>query len=271
MNFIQQNSNYLINGRITAFINADGIYCSFIPLFCASILYCDKRNRTDIEIVTDLSAFPENIEKSLKFLRTIFIYSKIKIRYNMYKTGKKTTFLNNKKITRESIRWLIEPEIKNEYIFIGDIDIIYLKENYYDNYLMDMFNRTSCYSNIVRNNSHNMGGVHFSKYYCLYPILLSKDVNLMMYNEELLFTRLKELHVEIDFKTTYRPIFGVHMSVNRKFVEDKENNITWEAAGKKYLWKKFTNTEIYKYIYPLLDEFIKAKIDLLEEYYKIHE
>ena len=144
----------MINGRITAFINADGIYCSFIPLFCASILYCDKRNRTDIEIVTDLSAFPENIEKSLKFLRTIFIYSKIKIRYNMYKTGKKTTFLNNKKITRESIRWLIEPEIKNEYIFIGDIDIIYLKENYYDNYLMDMFNRTSCYSNIVRNNSH---------------------------------------------------------------------------------------------------------------------
>ena len=272
--FFNYNSKfeyYLINGRITAFINADHIYISFIPIFCASLLYSDKRNKTDIEIIIDLKKLPENIEKALDYLRTIYVHSKILIRYNMYRTFKKYAILNDKKVRKESVRWLIEPTIKNEYVFIGDIDIVYLIDNYYDNYLMDMFNRTSCYSNIVRLNSTRLSGVHFSKWYCLYPILLPKKTDLMMYNENLILIRLKHLGVNIDYQTRFRPIFGIHMSVNRDSVIDKKRNVTWEVDGKKLLWKKFTDSNIYKFIYPLLDEFVKQKIFLLEKYYKNHE
>ena len=88
----------------------------------------------------------------------------------MYKAFKNNAILNKKKVKKNSIRFLIEPTIKNEFVFIGDIDIVYLIENYYDNYLIDMFNRTSCYSNIVRPNTNNsrLSGVHFSKWNCLY-------------------------------------------------------------------------------------------------------
>ena len=173
---------------------------------------------------------------------------------------------------KDSVRWLVEPEIKNEYIFIGDIDIIYIIENYYDNYLMDMFNRTSCYSNIVRPYNKNLlSGVHFSKWYCLYPILLPENFDFMIFNEKLIQIRLKALGVKIDYITQYRPIFGIHMSVHRPRVIGNGRNTTWEADGKRILWKKFVDSDIYKFIYPFLDKFIIKKINLLEEYYKDHE
>ena len=189
----------------------------------------------------------------------------------MYKAYKYYAIINKTKVRKDSIRWLIEPKIKNKYIFIGDIDIVYLIDNYYDNYLIDMFNRTSCYSNIVRPNSTRLSGVHFSKWNCLYPILLPKNCNLMMHNENLIFIRLKTLGINIDYQTKFRPIFGVHMSVNRGSVIDKKRNITWEVEGKKSLWKKFTDSNVYKFIYPLLDKYVKQKIVLLEKHYKEHE
>ena len=151
-----------------------------------------------------------------------------------------------------SIRFLIEPEIKNEYIFIGDIDIVYLVENYYDNYLIDMFNRSNCYSNIVRKNSKRLSGIHFSKWYCLYPILLPKKIDFMMRDEELLLIRLKELGVEIDYNTKYRPVFGIHMSMSRPEVINRKTNLTWEAKGKRKLWTKFKSIlkfQIISFIY----------------------
>ena len=184
----------------------------------------------------------------------------------------KTAIMNGKKMRFDSIRWLIEPEIKNEYIFIGDIDIIYIIDNFYDNYIMDMFNRTSCYSNIVRPYNFNLlSGVHFSKWYCLYPILLPENFNLDIFNEKLIQIRLKILGVEIDYKTKYRPIFCIHMSVHRPKVIGNGRNTTWEADGKKLFWKKFTDSSIYKFIYPFLDKYITKKIGLLEEYYRNHE
>lgn len=263
----------ITNGRITAFVNADHVYKSFIPIFCASLLYSDTRNRTDIEIIIDSKKLPENIEKAIEYLREIYIHSKILIRYNMYKAYKNYAILNENKVRKDSIRFLIEPTIKNEYIFIGDIDIVYLIENYYDNYLIDMFNRTSCYSNIVRPNTNNtrLSGVHFSKWNCLYPILLPKNYDLMLCDENLLLVRLKKLGVNIDYQSKFRPIFGVHMSVNRDLVIDKETNLTWNVEGKKLLWEKFADSNIYKHIYPLLDKFVKNKIVLLEKYYKENE
>ena len=267
---ISENYRYLINGRITVFANADNSYIKYIPLFCASLLYCDKRNRTDIEIAIDLNKLPKNIEKALQYLKNIYPQSIINIRYNAYKLLDKVALFNGKKVRPNSIRFLIEPKIKNEYIFIGDIDIIYLIENYYDNYLMSMFNRASCYSNVVRSyNSSHLSGIHFSKWYCFYPILLPKKINLMINDEHLLSIRLKQLGVIIDYKTKYRPIFGIHMSVNKPSI--KKGYYHWDALGKKKLWEKFKNTVVFKRIYPLFDRYIKNKIDLLEDYYKNHK
>lgn len=246
--YFHVENKFLSNGRITAFINADNIYLSYIPIYCASLLYCDKRNRTDIEIIVNTNKLPNKIMQSIKYLKSIYKGSKILIRYNMYRVKNKYAYINDKKMLPNSIRYFIEPKIKNEYVFIGDIDIIYLFDNYYDNYLLDMFNRTSCYSNIVRPNSRRLTGVHFSKWFCLYPIIISKKFNFMKNDEELLYIRLKELGIEIDHSTTFRPILGIHMSVNRPTVENKKTKIHWEAKGKKKLWEKFKESDVYKSI-----------------------
>ena len=259
------------NGRITAFINADNIYIYYIPIYCASLLYCDKRNRTDIEIIVNTNNLPNNIIESIEYLKSIYHNSKILIRYNMYHVVKKYAKINNNKMQRNSVRYFIEPKIKNEYVFIGDIDVVYLVENYYDNYLLDMFNRTTCYSNIVRPHTKRLTGIHFSKWFCLYPIVISKKINLMKNDEELLYIRVKELGINIDHLTKFRPIFGIHISVNRPTVENKKKKIHWEAYGKKKLWEKFKESDVYKSIYPLLDAYIKKKIELLEKFYKNHE
>ena len=214
---------------------------------------------------------PRNIEKAIEFLRDNYNQSKILIRYKAIQIINRSAYLRGKKVFKNSIRFLIEPQIKNEYVFIGDIDIVYLVENYYDNYYMDMFNRTSCYSNKVRPNGKRLTGVHFSKWFCLYPILIEEQTNLMMNDEALLMLRLKKLGIQIDYNTTYRPIFGIHMSVNRRFVENNKTHITWEAAGKRALWNKFKETSTFQHIYPLLDMYVIRKINLLEEYYKSHE
>lgn len=267
-----KNNNFLTNGRITVFANANGVYCKYIPIFCAGLLYSDKRNRTDIEIAINLPNLPKNIQKSLEYLRASYSNSKILIRYNAYKVVNNVAYLNGTKVQKNSIRFLIEPQIKNEYIFIGDIDIVYLLGNYYDNYLRDMFNRTSCYSNRVRfTDKHKLTGIHFSKWYCLYPIILNKKIDLNINDEALLYFRLINLGVPIDYNTKYRPIFGVHLSVSRKHVVNNYNNLDWEMNGKRKLWKNFTATKQYKFIYPLLDIYIVNKIKLLEEYYINHE
>ena len=125
VNFMSENYPYLTNGRITVFANADKSYIKYIPLFCASLLYCDKRNRTDIEIAIDLNKFPKNVEKALQYIKNIYTQSIINIRYNAYKLLDNAAIVNDKKTRPNSIRFLIEPQIKNEYIFIGDIDNVF--------------------------------------------------------------------------------------------------------------------------------------------------
>ena len=104
-----------------------------------------------------------------------------------------------------------------------------------------------------------------------YPILLDENIDFMMNDENLLLIRLKTLGIKIDYKTQYRPIFGIHISVNRKKVEGYKSKFNWGASGKRVLWKKFKATERYKFIYPLLDKYLIKKLQLLEAYYQNHE
>ena len=200
--------------RITVFVCCDKKYSIFIPLFCATMLYSDKRNRTDIEIGISMNELPNNTEEALKYLRERFPNSKILVRYSLFKSEGKDAYIGKIKTWVNSVRFLIEPLIKNEYVYITDIDVMNLIPNFFEAFFIDMSTRISCYSNLVRSGSTRLTGVHFSKWECLYPVKLPKGFDYMMNDEMILYRRVKELGVKIDNKTRYRPLFGIHMSLS---------------------------------------------------------
>ena len=126
-----------------------------------------------------------------------------------------------------------------------------------------MRKRNSCYSNMVRRNFNykRLTGLHFSEYNMHYPIPPQKNYDIN--DEELLFNIVKSKGIIIDYNTTFRPLFGIHLSPH---TPDGS-----KYGGKSYIlnWVHFCNSTDYKFIYPLLDRFIKIKIGVANKIFQI--
>lgn len=126
-----------------------------------------------------------------------------------------------------------------------------------------MIKRNSCYSNMVRKNYNpkHLTGLHFFEYDKHYPIPPQKNYNIN--DEELLFNIVQSKGIKIDYNTTFRPLYGIHISPHspdgKKF------------GGKPFIqyWIEYINSKEFKYIYPLLDNFIKDKIYLVNKIFNI--
>lgn len=209
----------------------------------------------------------KNEEKAIDFIRKKYYYSKIIIKYNTFIKNSTGTFYNNNKVETGSVRFLSQPSIRNKYIYITDVDIFFLEKNFYLYLIDDMIRRKSCYSNIVRKNSKNFGGLHFILYNKYYPI--PKLDNYNIYQEHLLYHIMLKKNISIDYKTQYRPVFGVHASPNRPEVKSGKI-VGWGSEKYKGKWINYCKSDDFKNIYPLLDEYVKKKIKMLNTYYGIN-
>ena len=143
-----------------------------------------------------------------------------------------------------------------------------LVDNFYLHLLDDMNRRNNNYSNIVRSNSEKLTGLHFTEYEAYYPI--PKLKNYSIYDENLLFNIVKSKLKKIDYNNKYRPNFGIHASPNRPNV-NSDINVGWLAELHKFSWINYIKSKDFKFIYPLLDKFIKEKIFMINKYYGINE
>ena len=209
-----------------------------------------------------------NEEKALDYIKRKYFYSKIIIKYNFFIKNNTGTFFNNLKVWTNSVRFISQPKLKNKYVYITDIDMIILVDNFYLHLLDDMNRRNNKYSNIVRPNSYRLSGLHFTEYEAYYPIPKQKNYNIC--DEKLLFNIVKSRLTKIDFNTKYRPNFGIHASPNRQNV-NSDKNVGWFAELHKFSWINYIKSSDFKYIYPLLDQFIKHKISLINNYYGIKD
>ena len=254
--------------RILIYTCANDKYTHFIPLLILTYgLYNDN---VDFEIGINLSKLPTNEEKAINYLRERFPNSKINIKYNFFSTNGSYGIVNQQQCLLGTVRFLTEPEIKDKYTYICDIDIVCLVKNFYK-YHIDNMNRLQLpYSNMVRSNSTRLTGMHFTESDSYYPIPNLDDINLLKNDEEVLHDIVKKRGININYETTYRPIFGVHFSFNRPTVEGDNNIPSWCAEEFKEEWRKLTETSEYQFIYPFFDKIIKDKIHMLEEFYKKH-
>ena len=264
-NIIHDNQNF----RILVFTCCDKLYSHYIPIFCDTILKADELKRIDIEIHLGNHSLSQNEEKAIDFIRKKYYYSKIKIIFNTFIKNSTGTFYKNNKVLSNSVRFLSQPTIRNKYVYITDIDIFFLEKNFYLYLIDDMIKRKSCYSNIVRKNStkKRITGLHFILYYKYYPVPKLDNYNIN--DEHLLYNIMKKKNIIIDYDTEFRPVFGIHASPNRPKVSSGKV-IGWGAERYRQKWINYCKSEDFKNIYPLLDIYIKEKINRLNKFYGIN-
>lgn len=120
-----------------------------------------------------------------------------------------------------SMRFCLEPspEMRAEFVYIGDVDIVVL-ENALETHKR-AFSLGYDYSNIVREGTTRLTGLHFTKWSALYPLpdfqwfkpRLEERIN----DEMLLFEIVKKNgYSPFDYQSPVgRPTLGLHLSLNR--------------------------------------------------------
>jgi len=254
------------------FINCDGKYNLFILPYIFFAL--TQEPNSVIEVVTDR---PDDIKKmkGLDILKEIF----------------DTEFLiRNKKncnIPSQKSRFLEEPELKTNYTYIGDVDIL-LTESIKEFHIMKMERRKLCFDNEIRPNISNkrITGLHFVKsneYYKKTNKSRSKYITCsggndenMLYNiiEDTFGDPIKIMSDEPICTENFvknRPVHGIHMSLNRApIVIQPEKRFKWVVKSheeKEYV--RIVNTEEWKAFEHYLPQKFKNLQKLLEEFCKI--
>lgn len=118
-------------------------------------------------------------------------------------------------------RFVTVPTLRNEHVYIGDIDIIILERQLLEIHLGHMEKTGLPYSNCVRPNSDPrrplLSGLHFTTWDAFYPLPNLDDIDLERVKDEHLLYQIvirKGLQT-LPTSEWFRPVHGIHASMNR--------------------------------------------------------
>lgn len=240
-----------MNNRVLIYNCCDDEYTHFIPIYCASSLF--SNDNIDIEIGVNVSKLSNDEELALEMLRKLYKDSRILIKYDFYKKHKLHGFdnatYNGNKMWSNTVRFVSEPEIKNKYTYINDIDVLMLMKNFYEYHIdiMKMYNTP--YSNWVRDNDKLcLTGLHFVKSSTYYPIN-ANGINLID-NDEHILKKLQSRVCEINYNIPRRPVCGLHLSKNQRLNEQLKLNKKFveELNSYKESFFNFLDSEEYEIV-----------------------
>ena len=195
-----------MNKDILFFTCATGIYQNFVIPY---IFFASRYNKSaSFEVlVDDGDLFIERNKNSLRFFSKNDIVVNIRTLPSMPVKPK----------MQNSYRFIIEPELQAEYVYIGDIDIMIVEEILPLH--LHIFEENLPYSNIVRKGTKRLTGLHFVKYSKQYPLPEISDlIESVTNDEELLYEimcRKGMIYPPEVYERIERPQHGIHMSLNR--------------------------------------------------------
>jgi hypothetical protein len=243
-------------------------YRNFIPIFILSNLFHNKDSF--VEICTD-SLSDIEISDSLEYLSKLYPDKFLIRKINLVKIK-----LDNKtyKVIPHTLRFITTPIIKTKYVYISDIDIISLENEICYQHLNHMKVENIPYSNIVRpytedREHRRLTGLHFTPYENYYPIPnyddLIRNGIFTKSDEVFLYELIKKRFKTINSKTQWRPVHGIHVSPNRK---PNSTGMNWGMTKWKKEWGRFRNSKEFLGLEPTLTDYIKEKIQIIDEYYE---
>lgn len=227
------------------FTAATGKYNMFVLPYIASVQWSNPS--ASIEILTDKPRKYEECEMMLKNVTIRNIPDEFK------------PWIRNKQKS-QAIRFLTYPDVRKDYTYIGDVDIIVL-EDILQQHVDNMKKIRKPYSNIVRPNSQRLTGLHFvdtDKWYGKlrrWPTWKLMEVleNKTKSDEQTLYWITRRLFGVPDASATFRPVHGIHTSLNRNI--DPKNDIPGWGAHPQWLekYKELRESEEWKTFYPYFD------------------
>jgi hypothetical protein len=255
--------------RTTFFTCVNKKYEDFIPLFIHSILYHNEN--ADIEIGVESTSLSHKMKESIDFIKNKYSNNKIVIRevnFGRYNIDGK--FYN---IIPNSVRFIETPSIINEYVYIGDIDIVTLQNDVSVIHIEDMRQTGLNYSNIVRpydnNKMKRLSGLHFTKWESYYPVPnynnLAKEG--LLNHDEVLLYRLVTMKNDVSESHLFRPVHGIHMSPNRK----SDAKLGWGLGKWKNEWLSYRESNEFQYLKKnYFSKRILENLDIIDKYYNLN-
>jgi len=247
--------------RLNIFTYCNGIYRDFAPIFILSNLY--HNNDCFVEVAMDDANYNE-IKESLNVLSDLY-----KNKFYVYSVKHKEVQPKNVtcNLIPNTIRFILTPINKSDYVYISDIDIITLEKNIIEMHIDNMVKNDLPYSNIVRSSSTRLTGLHFTPYENYYPIPDYSDLcrkGTLNHDEVFLYELVKKKYPNFKLDKTYRPVHGIHVSPNR----EPEGIMNWGMKRWKSEWINFRNSDNFLKVEPTFSDMIKSKIKIIDNYYK---
>ncbi len=167
-----------------------------------------------------------------------------------------------------TIRFITEPELQSEYLYIGDIDIIVLEPKMIDAHLGFMRRTGLPYSNSVRPNTDRLSGLHFTRRDAYWPLPDFSDLNLRRTSDEqLLYQLVKRRGLAVQDKEWWRPVHGIHISPNRAMLP-ADGTPGWGVHDKYAApFRAFMNAPAMVDIFPSLADETKAELASISAHY----
>ena len=125
------------------------------------------------------------------------------------------TFIDPCDIFSNSLRFLVQPQSRAQYVYIGDVDILLLEKNILDWHLRHIQEYNLDFSNVVREGAEELTGLHFIEYDAMFPVQVVDEIDLRSTRDEVLLYKLmswKGLKIPSVTDLTHRPVHGLHIS-----------------------------------------------------------
>ena len=239
-------------------------YHDFAPLYACSVLWAFPPARVEFGVEGRLS-FETVHGGAVDVLREQ--YGQDKISYSAVPWRQ----ADGRNIVPNTVRFITPPKTEAAYVYIGDIDIIFLDRSFPTGHFEFMARKGLPYSNSVRPGTKRMSGLHFTLSNAYYPIPDLSDIELAVMNdEEVLYEICRRRNLKIQDQTWYRPSHGIHVSPNRSIRGSSVSGAEapgWGLGSHEEAYKAFIGSDAMIELRPYLSERVRGYLDQIDAEY----
>jgi hypothetical protein len=234
---------------LNVFTCANRPYEDFVPLFVSAMLWSNPEAFVEIglEDLNELSKTP------LLDAMTDVFGDRYLLRPVPWRTEK------GRKILPNSVRFVNEPEVKADYVYISDIDIVTLRSGIVGKHVSHMASTGLPFSNWIRTDTTRLTGLHFARFDFQYPLPDVSDLLSQRMNDEVLLYHLVErkLGHAPTVPDRFRPVHGIHISPNRAPGGEIKNGVRrpgWGINLHWEIWSRFRHSDHLLAVLPHMSE-----------------
>jgi hypothetical protein len=242
---------------ILFFTCANAAYHDYAPLYACSVLSSAPTARVELGVEGE-PAFEAAHGSAFEVLRAHFGADRISAHAVPWLQA------DGRRVLPNTVRFITPPRGRADYVYIGDIDIIFLDRSFPRPHLEFMARTGLPYSNSVRPGTRRMSGLHFSRYDAYYPIPSLEGLDLARDNdEEVLYQLCRRRGLMIQDAEWFRPTHGIHASPNRS-IRRRDGQPGWGVKAHLGAYQALIRTDAVRALRPHLSPRVRGLLETIE-------